>query len=63
MMAKRLPSFSRALEVVGEIEEALQKPRLLVEPVIGQDRLPLQGPRAAEHRQRSAPTSNFAVRS
>ena len=39
MIAKRLPALRGVFEILGKIEEAFQKPGLLVEPVIGQDRL------------------------
>src|SRR6185369_15055354 len=41
---KALTLFARALEIITEIEKALQEPRLFVEPIIGQNRL--LGPRA-----------------
>ena len=45
MIDETLAFLVRAFEIVGEFEEAFQKPRLLVEPVVGQDRL--VGTRAA----------------
>jgi hypothetical protein len=36
---KTLALFVRAFQIVAEFKEALQKPRLLVEPIVGQNRL------------------------
>ena len=36
---KALALLARAFEIVGKVEKALQEPGLLIEPVVGQDRL------------------------
>ena len=37
MTAKRLPPLVGGVEIVGELEQALQEPRLPVEPIVGED--------------------------
>ena len=52
MITKRLPSLWRGFEIVAKVQETLQKPRLFVEPIVGQDRL--IGARATKRRRECA---------
>ena len=39
MITKRLPSLRGAFEIIGKVKKAFQKPGLLVEPIVRQNRL------------------------
>jgi hypothetical protein len=53
--ANRLAALRRLLEVVADLEEALDEPRLAIEAVVGQDRFgPRRGGRRSRQQRRAA---------